>query len=37
MKRLLLLDDDVDLCELLTTYLTGEGFSVTTHHACVFG
>lgn len=30
MNRILVIDDDVELCELLTDYLSGEGFSVET-------
>ena len=30
MNRILVIDDDIELCELLTDYLTGEGFSVET-------
>lgn len=32
MTRILLVDDDVGLCELLTEYLQDEGFTVTTVH-----
>ncbi|NNG46541.1 MAG: response regulator transcription factor [Deltaproteobacteria bacterium] len=32
MNRLLVIDDDVELCELLTEYLTPEGFQVETVH-----
>lgn len=28
MNRILVIDDDIELCELLTDYLTGEGFEV---------
>jgi len=28
MNRILVIDDDIELCELLTDYLSGEGFSV---------
>ncbi|MFK5925224.1 MAG: response regulator transcription factor [Desulfuromusa sp.] len=28
MNRILVIDDDIELCELLSDYLTGEGFSV---------
>ena len=28
MNRILIIDDDIELCELLTDYLSGEGFSV---------
>src|SRR5262249_47784889 len=31
-RRLLIIDDDVELCELLATYLSGEGFSVDFAH-----
>ncbi len=32
MNRLLVIDDDIELCELLTDYLTPEGFEVETVH-----
>ncbi|MFU8838848.1 MAG: response regulator transcription factor [Thiohalomonadaceae bacterium] len=32
MKRILLVDDDLALCELLAEYLTGEGLSVACAH-----
>ncbi|MBI4756193.1 MAG: response regulator transcription factor [Betaproteobacteria bacterium] len=32
MTRILLVDDDVDLCELLGEYLAGEGFAVDAAH-----
>jgi two-component system, OmpR family, response regulator CpxR len=32
MTRILVIDDDIDLCELLTDYLTTEGFSVEVVH-----
>jgi two-component system response regulator CpxR len=32
MKRILLIDDDQALCELLTEYLVGEGFAVDSVH-----
>lgn len=32
MNRILVIDDDIDLCELLTEYLTTEGFGVTVVH-----
>ena len=32
MTRVLIIDDDVDLCELVTEYLTGEGFEVAAVH-----
>lgn len=32
MIRILLADDDVDLCEMLAEYLTAEGFSITFVH-----
>jgi two-component system response regulator CpxR len=32
MKKILLIDDDVGLCELLTEYLVGEGFAVESAH-----
>jgi DNA-binding response OmpR family regulator len=28
MERLLLVDDDVELCEILTEYFSAEGFGV---------
>lgn len=31
-KRLLLIDDDIELCAMLEEYLTAEGFSVTALH-----
>lgn len=30
MNRILVIDDDIELCELLTDYLSGEGFSIET-------
>lgn len=33
MNRILVIDDDIDLCELLTDYLTTEGFTVEVVHA----
>ena len=30
MERILVIDDDVELCELLHDYLTGEGFTIET-------
>jgi len=30
MNRILVIDDDIELCELLTDYLSGEGFAVET-------
>ncbi|MEJ2455979.1 MAG: response regulator transcription factor [Candidatus Thiodiazotropha sp.] len=33
MSKILLIDDDVALCELLTEYLAGEGFSVDSAHS----
>ncbi len=33
MKKILLIDDDVALCELLTEYLVGEGFAVESAHS----
>ncbi len=33
MNRILLIDDDVALCELLTEYLVGEGFAVESAHS----
>ena len=32
MNRLLIIDDDVDLCELLSEYLSVEGFTVAMAH-----
>jgi len=32
MPRILLVDDDIELCELLTDYLSGEGFEVVSVH-----
>ena len=32
MNRILVIDDDIDLCELLTDYLTTEGFAVELVH-----
>ena len=32
MNRILVIDDDIDLCELLTDYLTTEGFVVEVEH-----
>lgn len=32
MSHILVIDDDTDLCELLTDYLTAEGFAVTAVH-----
>ena len=32
MNRILVIDDDTELCELLTDYLGGEGFAVDTVH-----
>ncbi|MEJ2481495.1 MAG: response regulator, partial [Acidihalobacter sp.] len=32
MNRVLLVDDDVELCEMLGEYLTAEGFEVTLKH-----
>ncbi len=32
MKRILVIDDDIDLCDLLTDYLTSEGFVVEVVH-----
>lgn len=32
MDRILVIDDDIELCELLTDYLAGEGFSVDSVH-----
>ncbi len=30
MNRILVIDDDIELCELLTDYLTNEGFEITS-------
>src|SRR5919201_1422606 len=32
MDRILVIDDDIELCELVTEYLTPEGFGVETVH-----
>jgi two-component system response regulator CpxR len=32
MPRILLVDDDIELCELLSDYLSGEGFDVVSVH-----
>ncbi len=32
MNRILIIDDDIELCDLLTEYLTQEGFEVKTVH-----
>ncbi len=32
MERLLIIDDDTELCELLSDYLGGEGFTIETVH-----
>lgn len=32
MEQILVIDDDTELCDLLTDYLSGEGFSVTAVH-----
>jgi two-component system response regulator CpxR len=37
MERLLLVDDDVELCEILTEYLSAEGFDVEAVHDGVRG
>jgi DNA-binding response OmpR family regulator len=37
MQRLLLVDDDVELCEILTEYLSTEGFAVESAHDGVRG
>jgi DNA-binding response OmpR family regulator len=37
MERLLLVDDDVELCEILTEYLSAEGFDVESVHDGVRG
>ena len=36
-SRLLVIDDDVELCELLSTYLGGEGFAVDVAHTAGSG
>jgi two-component system response regulator CpxR len=35
--RLLVIDDDIELCELLSTYLAGEGFDVDIAHTAASG
>ena len=35
--RLLVIDDDIELCELLSTYLAGEGFDVDVAHTAASG
>lgn len=37
MSRLLLIDDDIELCEILVEYLTSEGFSVESAHEGLTG
>jgi DNA-binding response OmpR family regulator len=37
MERLLLVDDDVELCQILTEYLSAEGFEVESAHDGVRG
>jgi DNA-binding response OmpR family regulator len=37
MERILLVDDDVELCEILTEYFTAEGFEVESAHDGVRG
>ena len=37
MERLLLVDDDVELCEILTDYFSAEGFAVESAHDGVRG
>jgi two-component system, OmpR family, response regulator CpxR len=37
MERLLLVDDDVELCEILTEYFSAEGFEVESAHDGVRG
>jgi DNA-binding response OmpR family regulator len=37
MERLLLVDDDVELCDILTEYFSGEGFQVEVAHDGVRG
>ncbi|MEA3362373.1 MAG: response regulator transcription factor [Thermodesulfobacteriota bacterium] len=32
MDRILIIDDDIELCELLNDYLSGEGFAIETAH-----
>ncbi|MCJ8169056.1 response regulator transcription factor [Atopomonas sediminilitoris] len=34
MSNILLVDDDLELCELLSTWLNQDGFSVSAVHAC---
>ena len=37
MSRILLIDDDVELCDLVTRFLTGEGFTVDAVHTGAAG
>ncbi len=37
MERLLLVEDDVELCEILTEYFSAEGFEVESAHDGVRG
>ena len=37
MERLLLVDDDVELCEILTDHFSAEGFAVESAHDGVRG
>jgi len=32
MQQVLMVDDDVELCEMMVEYLAGEGFAVTAVH-----
>ncbi len=34
MKKLLIIDDDVDMCMMLSLFLTRKGFKVTALHSC---
>ncbi|MGH9948547.1 MAG: response regulator, partial [Pyrinomonadaceae bacterium] len=33
MSRILIIDDDVELCELVSEYLTAEGFEIESVHS----
>lgn len=37
MPQILIIDDDIELCELLSTYLANEGLAVTASHQAVAG
>jgi len=37
MKRVLIIDDEVDLCLLLTTYLSKKNYEVSTAHTLIDG